>query len=325
MKKENINMDINSSLKSELFINEILDNIINIAINFSDKIPTISKKKSIHFILPGGGVKGSFQAGFLWCLRSHYDNLFSIYQIDGTSVGALNGYAFILHDIDQIQKIWFNINSIDDIFNAYSEKPIWGKLKSIYNGFFEKSVCQNDGLKKIINGNIENIDTNKLKLYNCVVTDVYHGSYEYINGSNQNIVDYIVASASPWIIAPPVDIDNHIYIDGGLMQTYPIQNIKTSNADIKLIVGRDSMHSNKLGMPGNNILHYLIRLIEISRLNNSNITKLQKYINKNNIIAIDNPLEYPFLEFTQENVLNGFNKGIEAAHIFAEQYLIANN
>ena len=318
-------MDINSSLKSELFINEILDNIINIAINFSDKIPTISKKKSIHFILPGGGVKGSFQAGFLWCLRSHYDNLFSIYQIDGTSVGALNGYAFILQDIDQIQKIWFNINSIDDIFNAYSEKPIWGKLKSIYNGFFEKSVCQNDGLKKIINDNIENIDTNKLKLYNCVVTDVYHGSYEYINGSNQNIVDYIVASASPWIIAPPVDIDNHIYIDGGLMQTYPIQNIKTSNADIKLIVGRDSMHSNKLGMPGNNILHYLIRLIEISRLNNSNITKLQKYINKNNIIAIDNPLEYPFLEFTQENVLNGFNKGIEAAHIFAEQYLIANN
>jgi NTE family protein len=321
MKKENID-NCSFCYENNLVINEIIDNIIEYAINYSSNIYPISKKKSIHFILPGGGVKGSFQAGFLWCLRNHYENLFSIYQIDGTSVGALNGFAFILHDIDQIQKIWFNINSIDDIFNAYSEKPIWGKLKSIYNGFFEKSVCQNDGLKKIINNNIQNIDTDKLKLYNCVVTDVYHGSYEYINGSDQNIVDYIVASASPWIIAPPVDIDNHIYIDGGLMQTYPIQNIKISNADIKLIVGRDSMHSNKLGMPGNNILHYLIRLIEISRLNNSNITKLQKYINKNSMIVIDNPLEYPFLEFTQDNVLNGFNKGIEAAHIFAEQHLI---
>ena len=322
MKKENTVIDINSSIESHSFINDIVESIIHIAVDFSHRMCPVSKKKSIHFILPGGGVKGSFQAGFLWCLRSHYDNLFTIYQIDGTSVGALNGFAFLLHDIEQIKKIWFNINSIDDIFNAYSEKPIWGKIKSIYNGFFEKSVCLNDGLKKIINNNMANIDKEKLKLYNCVVTDVYHGCHEYINGLNDNIMDFIVASASPWIIAPPIEILNNIYIDGGLMQTYPIQNVKTSTADIKIILGKDSMHSNKLGMPGTNIFHYLIRLIEISRLNNNNITKLQKYIHKYNIIAIDNPLEYSFLEFSQENVLDGFNKGIVSAHLFAEKYLI---
>ena len=323
-----VKLNTNLDLDTLLFINEILLCVVDkVVIDATNTLKNksieqvIFKKKSIHFILPGGGVKGSFQAGFLWCLRTHYENLYTIYQIDGTSVGALNGFAFILHDIEQIRNIWFNINSIDDIFNAYSDKPIWGKIKSIYNGFFEKSVCQNDGLKKIINNNMSNINTEKLKLYNCVVTDVYHGAYEYINGENNNIVDYIVASASPWIIAPPVPIENHIYIDGGLMQTYPIKNVKTSNADIKLIVGRDSMHCNKLGMPGTNIFHYLIRLIEISRLNNNNITKLQKYIDKYNIIAIDNPLEYPFLEFTQEHVLEGFNKGIESAHIFAEKYL----
>jgi predicted acylesterase/phospholipase RssA len=214
-----------------------------------------------------------------------------------------------------------------DLSTPQTTFPSHGKITwttSIYNGFFEKSICQNDGLIKIINNNMPDIDKDKLKLYNCVVTDVYHGCYEYINGLNDNITDFIVASASPWIIAPPVEILNHIYIDGGLMQTYPIQNVKTSTADIKLILGRDSMHNNKLGMPGTNIFHYLIRLIEISRINNNNITKLQKYINKYNIIAIDNPLEYPFLEFSQENVLNGFNKGIQSAHIFAEKYLIIN-
>jgi NTE family protein len=325
MKKENIENN-----DTEFIISNIINNIIDCVLynetnneknNEKNNETNNMNKKSIHFILPGGGVKGSFQAGFLWCLKTHYENLYTIYQIDGTSVGALNGFAFILQDIEQIRNIWFNIHSIDDIFNTYSDKPIWGKIKSIYNGFFEKSVCQNDGLKNIINTNMLNVSTDKLKLYNCVVTDIYHGTNEYINGMNEDICDYIVASASPWIIAPPVNIKNHIYIDGGLLQTYPIKDVKTSKADIKLILGKDNTHSNKLGMPGTNIFHYLIRLIEIARLNNHNISKLHKYIKKYNVVAIDNPLECPFLEFTQEHVFDGFNKGIESAHIFSERYL----
>ena len=77
-------------------------------------------------------------------------------------------------------------------------------------------------------------------------------------------------------------------------------------------------------MPGTNIFHYLIRLIDISRLNNSNINKLEKYIKKYNIVSVENPLEYPFLEFKKEYVLEGFNDGIASAHIFAEKYLIIN-
>lgn len=302
-------------------ISSIIDKMI-LSIEQNTLEMNIVKKKTIHFILPGGGVRGSFQAGFLWCLRNHYQHLFNIYRIDGTSVGALNGFAFILHDSEQIKNLWFNINSIDDIFNSYSDKPIWGKIKSIYNGFFEKSICTNQGLKNIINNNIDNINSDLLELYYCVVTDIYQGKYEYINGLNKDIIEYIIASASPWIIAPPVSIDNHIYIDGGLLQTYPIENIKISNADIKVIVGTDKMHSNKLGMPGTNIFHYLIRLIDICRFNSSNINKLEKYITKYNMVSIENPLECPFLEFTPEHVLDGFNQGIVSAHKFADQYLL---
>ena len=283
---------------------------------------TTQDKKTIHFILPGGGVRGSFQAGFLWCIRTHYSELYETYQIDGSSVGALNGFAYILKNPDDIRNIWFSINSIDDIFNPYSDKPIWCKLKTLYNGFYEKSISQNDGLRSILKNNACNIDKKYLHLYNCVATNIYTGNYEYINGENQDILDYILASASPWIIAPPIAISNYLYIDGGLLQTYPIENIKNSNADIKIIIGTDNTHKNKIGMPGTNIFHYLTRLIDISRFNNSNINKLDKYINKYNIINIENPLECPFLEFSTEQVRNGFNLGIDAAHKFAQKYLI---
>ena len=51
----------------------------------------MDKKPSIHFILPAGGVKGCFQFGFMYQLKKNFSHLFDIYQIDGTSVGALNG------------------------------------------------------------------------------------------------------------------------------------------------------------------------------------------------------------------------------------------
>jgi predicted patatin/cPLA2 family phospholipase len=301
--------------KKYIEINTIIEDILNKATKKE------IAKKTIHFILPGGGVRGSFQAGFLWCLKSHYSNLFSIYQIDGTSVGALNGYAFLIDEPEYIRNLWFSINSIEDVFNSYSQKPVWSKIKTFYNGFFEKSISQNDGLRKIVNENRLNINNELRPLYNCVVTNVYTGTYEYINGTRDNIHEYVVASASPWVISPPVEVDNYLYVDGGLLQTYPMENVKKSKADIKLLLGYDSTHLNKIGMAGTNLIHYLIRLIDIARLNHNNIYKLNKYIKKYNVVSIENPLDYPFLDFSHDKVLEGFNLGIKSAHEFAIEYL----
>ena len=51
-------------------------------------------KPKIHFILPGG-LRGAFQAGFMFNLFNLYNDHFEIARIDGTSVGALNGFAII--------------------------------------------------------------------------------------------------------------------------------------------------------------------------------------------------------------------------------------
>ena len=44
----------------------------------------MNKLPKIHFILPGGGVRGAFQAGFLYKLRKIYGDKFEIARIDGT-------------------------------------------------------------------------------------------------------------------------------------------------------------------------------------------------------------------------------------------------
>jgi NTE family protein len=279
-------------------------------------------KKTIHFILPGGGVRGCFQAGFIYHLQKNYSHLFEIYKIDGTSVGALNGMALLFENPEHIKDIWFSLQNMETIFNPWTDKHLWNKLKTMYQGFFNKSLYQNDGLQNIVKNNIDKINKKHLDKYNCVVTNLYTGEYEYINGSNEHISDYIIASASPWIIAPIVSINNYMYIDGGLLQTYPVKQLKNSKADIKLLVGYDIGHKNKLGMSGDNLITYLARVIDISRLNQSNIHKITKYINKYNIITVENPLQYPFLDFSIENITNGFEKGIEAADIFAKNYLL---
>ena len=69
--------------------------------------------KTIHFILPGGGVRGSFQAGFLYELFTKHKDAFEIYKIDGTSVGSINGIASLLGEFDVLKDTWLNIKNIN--------------------------------------------------------------------------------------------------------------------------------------------------------------------------------------------------------------------
>lgn len=61
----------------------------------------MSYKPKIHFILPAGGVRGAFQAGFIYRLFSKYRDTFIMQRIDGSSVGALNGFAIINNNIEK--------------------------------------------------------------------------------------------------------------------------------------------------------------------------------------------------------------------------------
>ena len=282
-----------------------------------DKIP------SIHFFLPGGGVKGCFQAGFLYRLFSKYRKEFTTHRIDGCSVGSLNGLAIATGNIEKLKKTWIGIESISDIFSDWSTVPFVNRLVTLYNTYHYKGVYSNSKLKEIIMSN--NIQEGaEISKFNCVVTNVRTGVYQYINGRNPEIKKYVVASASPWIVCPPEEINNNLYTDGGLLQVYPIENLEDSTADIKIIVGFDESHLLKHGLEGNNIFTYLGRIIDICRNNSINIWKIRNMIEQEKLIHIVNPVQVDFIDFNPDIISTGFKYGEIAADKFALKYFASS-
>ena len=182
--------------------------------------PIINKniKKNIHFILPGGAVRGAFQAGFLYKLFSKYSSYFTIARIDGTSVGSINGIAIMNDKYDLLKEFWYSLNSINDIFDNWCNSFL-GNWISTYRGFYNNGLYSNKKLNNILISSLQESWNMKSTLYkdkfSCVVVNIDTAKSEYIYGSNKNIIDYVTASASPWIVTNPIKIDKYdiIYIN----------------------------------------------------------------------------------------------------------------
>ena len=202
----------------------------------------------IHFILPGGGVRGAFQAGFLYRFFTQYKDKFEVVKIDGTSVGSMNGIAIASGQYEVIKEIWFSIKNINDLFDNWSDSNLmgFGQYLSYYYGFFNNGLYSNrkvnNLLKRHIKEHWDNLDNSTKNKYSCAVVNIKTAKTEYIKGSDEKLLDYITASASPWIVTNPIKINEDLYTDGGLLETYPIKNINAVGADMTLILGYDQEH-----------------------------------------------------------------------------------
>ena len=282
----------------------------------NDELPTI------HFILPGGGVKGAFQAGFIYHLVSKYNNYYKLYQVDCTSVGSLNGLGLICDNliISELKEIWLTINNIFDVFSEISNIPIINKFLMLYQSVNNKALMNSIPLKKKINKFLNYIDSDFEK-YNCTVLNIYKGDTEYINGLNENIDKFILASASPWILSPPVEINNNEYSDAALLDLYPLKYLKNSKATYKIILGFNKNQFLKNGYSGDNIYTYLNRLLDITTDSNRK-EQYNKIINDKDVILIENISSIEPFDFNNDNISNLFRLGIECAEEFALNYLL---
>lgn len=285
----------------------------------------MSNLPKIHFILPGGGVRGAFQAGFLYQLFTKYRDYFEIARVDGTSVGSLNGFFTMNNKLNELRDIWLNINSINDLFENWSDQYIVGALSSYYHGFYKNGLFSNKKINDILKLHSENnwstYSTEYKDKYSCIVTNMKNASSVYIYGSNVNVADYVTASASPWIISNPVTIDNIPYSDGCLLETYPIKHIHKCNADITLIVGYDQEHINYIDYDNSNILTYLANLIDISRFNSKNIECMRELLKNENVIGLANPMKLLISDINKDSICDGFHNGIQFADNFYNTFL----
>jgi len=279
--------------------------------------------KKLHIILPGGGVNGCFQAGFLYELHTKYKHMYEIYQLDCTSVGALNGLALITEKIDKLKEIWLSIKCLSDIFPPMTSVPILVNTRAFLNSFYAKGLYSNEALrKKVYSYDINDTPKEVMKKFNCVVTDIKKGEGVYINGLTSNIREYVLASASPWIITPPQAIDSKLYTDGGLLDNFPIKMIDESKADLKIILGYDDSYEDISTEAGENIFTHLQNMIDIGRKTHyKNVT--EKILNSDLIVI---PLEdkVDFIEFNENIIKKGFEQGQIAAKKFVDTHLITS-
>jgi len=282
-------------------------------------------KPKIHFILPGGGFRGAFQAGFMYNLFKNYEDKFEIARIDGTSAGALNGFGIMNKQYDKLKEVWLSINNVNDLFSNWSDRYLIGRISSCIHGFYNNGIFSNNKIKETLvkysENTWDNFSEEWKEKYSCAVVNLKNASTEYIDGNNPEIVNYVTASASPWIISNPVSVDDVLYTDGCLLETYPIKNIGNCNADLTVIVGYDQEHINYIPGENYNILQYLANLIDISRFNSENNIKTREIINTSNIISLASPMSVNFTDVNKDVIKEGFDIGIDFANTFYDTYI----
>lgn len=183
-------------------------------------------------VLSGGGVRGAFEAGVIKALAEK-GSTWDI--IAGVSVGAINA-AFLaqfskssqLIGAQELVKLWLSISDKDI-------KKRWfpfGKLQSLWTG----GLYNTSPLLSLM---MKHLDSNKLISsgvdLRIGVVSLNTGKYKYVNNSTPNLPKWVLASSAFPVAFPPIEIDNELWVDGGIRDITPITDVldsKPTNVDV---------------------------------------------------------------------------------------------
>lgn len=178
-------------------------------------------------VLSGGGSKGAYQMG-VWAalkkLNIHYD------IVTGTSVGALNAALMVQKTFYKGLFFWYNLNSKmifnEDLKQDYHTKE--GKkeilkwyAKGVLNGGIEvkgleDTIRQVIQPKKVLKSNVDmGIVTFNMKTLKPKIV-------KKKDLNENNLCDYLLASASCFPAFKMKTIEEENYIDGGIYDNLPI-------------------------------------------------------------------------------------------------------
>jgi len=165
------------------------------------------EKYKTGLILSGGGARGFAHLGVLQALNES-----EIYPdvISGTSAGALAGVLYC---------------------DGYTPKEILKIMKASSRLEYMKPTLPRDGLLqisgiiKILSGHLQAKTFEELKIPLFVsATDINNGKAVYF--SKGELLDPVIASASIPVLFKPVIINNNYFVDGGVLDNFPIHPLE---------------------------------------------------------------------------------------------------
>jgi NTE family protein len=276
-------------------------------------------------VISGGGSKNAFSAGCIKYLLGELKTKYDIYA--GVSSGAIN-VSFLAqfpHGQEkeasaELCRLWSELNTS----KVYKSWAFFGALSAIWRQSFYDSTP----LQKLIHSVIS---LDKIRATGKTVTagviNLNSGKYHVIDQTNDNFIDYVIASSSFPVALSPMQIDGSLWSDGGLKTLSPINTaIELGCDEIDLIITSPEKRV-KLWIEHPSILDILKRTVDIStdKILSNDIEKVlmynqlaqagftdKKYV-KLNIIRPDHNLIEDLLDFSPEKIKKMMSLGYEDA------------
>ena len=166
-----------------------------------------NNKYNIGVVLSGGGTRGFAHVGALKAMNEAgiFPNI-----ISGTSAGAITG------------SLYADGNNPEDIMKMFSEKKLFSYLEIVYP---KKGLLKMNGLTKIVSKNLKARTFEELSIPLIVnATNLNDGICKYFNSGD--LLKPTLASATVPVIFSPIKIHDKSFVDGGVLNNFPIEPIE---------------------------------------------------------------------------------------------------
>lgn len=270
-------------------------------------------------VLEGGGMRGVFTCGVL---DYFMDNKLKFPYVVGVSAGACNGLSYMSNqrgrakysNIDMLEKYKYigfkqlilkgNIMDYDLLFHTFPEKI----LPYDYDAYARSE------------GRFEMVTTN------CLT-----GEANYFEEKNdpKRIIDIVKASSSLPIVCPIVYVDNIPMLDGGLVDSIPLERSISQGWDKNVVVLTRNKgyrkEAKKAKLPPFMYRKYPeIRRVYAERntLYNAQLDLVEKMENEGRVLVIrpEEPVEVDRIEKNTAKLLKLYNQGYKMGEQFMSQY-----
>ncbi len=238
------------------------------------------RRIKVGLALGGGGTRGAAHIGVLRVLEKEG---IPIDYVAGTSIGAIVGGLYCAGaSLDDIE----TMVAKNTLKRAYFTVPLWFRVAVIpvfliphtvhhhYDGLYRGKKFANFLNKSV---GVENQKIENFKIPFCAIAaSLSDGKSHSIKTGNLGTA--LQASSAIPILRRPVELNDDLYVDGGIVNNLPVEEVRAMGADIVIAVdvdeklnGHDIKQFKKIGSVGNRVINMILCRVDKESLKSCDV------------------------------------------------------